>query len=124
MRIRGQPEIAKAFGVTVKTIAEWQAGGVPGAVHGKAHTPNEYDLPDCIAWYKDREVEKVRGEKPQDRLARAQAIRVEMEIAKDRKILIPAAEVEPRLRAVFVAAREELLRARRRLGARLRSEEH
>lgn len=119
MRIRGQPEIAKAFGVTVKTVAEWQAAGFPVAVHGKAHTPNEYDLPACIDWLVKREVTKVQGERPQDRLARAQAIRVEIDIAEAQKLLIPAAEVEPKWRAACVAAREQLLRARRRLVERL-----
>lgn len=115
MRIVGQHEIAKAFGVTGTTIVSWQEQGFPVAVQGKRGIPNEYNLPACIDWLVRREVTKVAGERPQDRLARAQAMRVEIDIAEAQKRLIPAEDVEPKWRAACVAAREHLLRARRRL---------
>lgn len=52
-------------------------------------------------------------------LARAQRMRVEIDVAEAQKRLIPAALVEPKWRAACVAAREQLLRARRRLVERL-----
>lgn len=113
-RIKGQENIAAAFGVAPKTIVEWQEHGFPIAVRGKRGVPSEYDLPACIDWLVKREVNKVQGERPQDRLARAQAIRVEIDIAEQQGLLIPATEVEPKWRAACVAAREQLLRERRR----------
>lgn len=119
MRITGQEQIAKAFGVAPKTIVAWQTDGFPVAVQGQRGIASEYDLPACIEWLVKREVTKVQGERPQDRLARAQAIRVEIDIAEAQKLLIPAADVEPKWRAACVAAREQLLRARRKLVDRL-----
>lgn len=119
MRIVGQERIAEAFGVAPKTIVAWQGDGFPVAVQGARRLPNEYDLPACIEWLVKREVAKVQGERPQDRLARAQAIRVEIDIAEAQKRLIPADAVEPKWRAACVAARELLLRERRRLSSAL-----
>ena len=119
MRIVGQERIAEAFGVAPKTIVAWQGDGFPVAVQGARRLPNEYDLPACIEWLVKREVAKVQGERPQDRLARAQAMRVEIDIAEAQKRLIPAEAVEPKWRAACVAARELLLRERRRLLAAL-----
>jgi phage terminase Nu1 subunit (DNA packaging protein) len=114
--------IAAAFGVAPKTIALWQREGFPVAVQGARRTPNQYDLPDCIAWYKDREVAKVQGERPQDRLARAQAIRVEIEIEEAQKRLIPADAVTPLWNAAVVAARELLDRSKRVLARKVAKE--
>ena len=120
MRIVGQEQIAKAFGVAPKTIVAWQEDGFPVAVRGARRTPNEYDLPACIAWLVNREVGKVTGgESAKDRLARLQGDKIALDIAEAQGRLIPADQVEPKWRAACVAAREQLLRARRRLVERL-----
>jgi phage terminase Nu1 subunit (DNA packaging protein) len=108
VRIAGQEQIASMFGVTVKTINEWQEQGLPVALRGEfaGGVPNEYESKDCIAWLVERETGKVRGENPRDRLARLQADAIEMENATARGELLPAALIEPKMLAAVVSARE------------------
>lgn len=106
MRVTGQEIIASVFGVAPKTVVEWQEQGFPIALRGGPGVPSEYETEACIGWLVDREVKKVQSERPQDRLARVQADKIEMENAEKRGLLIPAEQLEPKLRAAMVAARE------------------
>jgi terminase small subunit / prophage DNA-packing protein len=106
VRIVGQEQIAAVFGVAPKTIVEWQDQGLPIALRGSPGIPSEYETEACINWMIDREVKKVQIERPQDRLARVQADKIEMENAEKRGLLIPADQLEPKLRAAMIAARE------------------
>lgn len=94
------------FGVAAKTIVEWQEAGLPIALRGSPGIPSEYESEACINWMIDREVRKVQAERPQDRLARVQADKIEMENEINRGLLIPADQLEPKLRAAMIAARE------------------
>jgi phage terminase Nu1 subunit (DNA packaging protein) len=108
VRIVGQENIASVFGVAPKTVVEWQEQGFPVALRGGPGVPSEYETEACIGWLVDREVKKVQAERPQDRLARVQADKIEMENAERRGQLIPADQLEPKLRAAMVAARAAL----------------
>lgn len=119
MRIIGQESIADVFGVAPKTIVEWQEQGFPVAQRGGPGVPSEYETKECIIWMVERELRKIREEKPQDRLARVQADKIEMENAERRGMLIPADQLEPKLKAAFVFAREGWLDAVRRLAREL-----
>lgn len=94
------------FGVAPKTVVEWQEQGFPVALRGGPGVPSEYESETCIGWLVDREVKKVQAERPQDRLARVQADKIEMENAEKRGLLIPAEQLEPKLKAALIAARE------------------
>lgn len=119
MRIIGQEQIAGVFGVAPKTIVDWQEQGFPVAVRGRPGVPSEYETNDCIVWLIEREVRKVQSERPQDRLARVQADKIEMENAERRGQLIPADQLEPKLKAAFTFARESWLDAVQRLAREL-----
>lgn len=119
MHIIGQENIAAVFGVAPKTVVEWQEAGFPVAKRGSPGIPSEYETEACINWLVEREVKKVQAEKPQDRLARVQADRIELELAEKRGQLINAAELEPKLKAAAVAAREHWLDAVPRLAREL-----
>ena len=119
MRIKGQESIADVFGVAAKTIVEWQEQGLPIALRGSPGVPSEYDTAACIEWMVEREIKKIQAERPQDRLARLQADKIEMELAERRGVLIPADLLEPRLQAAFTAARERWLEAAPRLAREL-----
>lgn len=108
MRIIGQENIAAVFGVAPKTIGEWQDHGFPVATRGGPGVPSEYDAPACIRWLVEREVRKVQGESPKDRLARLQGDELEMKLAQQRGKLIDTAAVEPAMRAAIVSARERI----------------
>jgi phage terminase Nu1 subunit (DNA packaging protein) len=70
--------------------------------------PSEYDSEACIAWLVQREVAKVQGESPRDRLARLQADEVELKLAERRGLLVAADQVEPMWAAMVGAARSFL----------------
>lgn len=108
------------FGVAPKTIVEWQEQGLPVALRGGPGVPSEYESEACINWLVSREVAKASGgETQRDRVFRLQGDALELELAEKRGLLIPSSMVEPRWTAVCVAAREQLLRERRRLAAML-----
>lgn len=119
MRIAGQEQLAELFGVAPKTIGEWQEQGLPIAARGRRGIASQYDSAACIRWLVEREVRKVQGEPPRDRLARVQAEQIEMAIAKERRVLIAADSVEPLIRSACIAAREYLQREKKRLAMRL-----
>lgn len=106
MKVTGQQGIADMFGVSRETIDNWQQDGMPVEKRGGPGVPSEYDSVACINWLLDREVKKVQAEKPQDRLARLQADKIELELAEKRGLLLPADQIEPKLRAAIIAARE------------------
>lgn len=119
MRIVGQERIAAVFGVAPKTIVDWQEQGFPIAQRGSPGIPSEYETDVCIGWLVDRELRKVQAESPNDRLARVRADSIEMDNAERRGQLIRADQLEPKLKAAFVAAREAWLDAVPRLAREL-----
>lgn len=108
MKITGQEQIADLFGVAPKTIVEWQDQGLPIAVRGRPGVASEYDSEACIRWYVEREVSKVQGETPRDRLARLQAEEIELRLAEKRGLLVPASKVEPLWLGMVSSARSFL----------------
>lgn len=115
MRVSSQQGIADMFGVSRETIDNWQQQGMPVAKRGGPGVPSEYESAACIDWLVTREVGKVQAEKPADRLARLKADEIELNLAERRGLLIPAEQLEPKLRAAFVAAREHWLNEPARL---------
>ena len=108
MRIIGQERVADMLGVAPKTIVEWQEQGFPIALRGSRGVPSEYESVECIAWVLEREVRKVQDESPRDRLDRLKADGQEMLNAKLRGTLVPIDELEPKLEAMAITAREWL----------------
>lgn len=106
MRIVGQEQIADFLGVAPKTIVEWQEQGLPIEVRGGPHVPSEYDSVACISWMIDRALKKAGSERPQDREARLNGDLKEILLAEKRGTLISVQQIEPKLRAAIVAARE------------------
>lgn len=121
-RIVGQEQIAAVFGVAPKTIVEWQEQGFPVAQRGGPGVPSEYESADCIRWMVDRELKKLQAETPSDRLSRVKADAVEMDNAERRGLLVRADQIEPKLKAAFLAAREKWLDAVQRLSRELPSD--
>jgi hypothetical protein len=70
-----------------------------------------------IAWWIEREVRKSSGGSQKDRLARLQGDRIELDLARDRGILIPSDEVKPLWESrVLAAAAFQASRASRLAG--------
>lgn len=108
MRVIGQEQIASMFGVAPKTIVEWQEQGLPVALRGSPGIPSEYESDACINWLISREVKKACVETPADRLSRVKADKIERENLRAAGLLVPASEIEPRISAAIIAARERL----------------
>lgn len=106
MRIVGQEKIADFLGVAPKTIVEWQEQGLPIELRGGPHVPSEYDSVSCISWMIDRALKRAGTERPQDREARLNGDLKEIQLAEKRGTLIPVNQIEPKLRAAIIAARE------------------
>ncbi|HQS81550.1 MAG TPA: terminase small subunit [Thiobacillus sp.] len=119
MKIIGIQSIADLFGVSHQTIANWQDQGLPVARRGGNGAPSEYESDECVRWLVERELSKVQPETPSNRLALAKAQAVEMDNAERRGQLIPAALLEPKLKAAFVTAREKWLETQHRLAREL-----
>jgi hypothetical protein len=109
MKVKGQEQVAAMFGVAPKTITEWQVLGFPVALQGGPGMASEYDAPACIKWLVDREVGKVQSETPKDRLNRLQGDKIEFDMAKDRRLYVPASEIEPLWNSAVLTAREFLI---------------
>jgi phage terminase Nu1 subunit (DNA packaging protein) len=119
MRIEGIAALCDFFGCSHQAVANWRAEGMPVLEAGGANRPSIFDSVAVHEWLLQRAVTKVKPEDQRERLARLQGDKVAMEIAEQQKLLIPTAAVEPKWRAACVAAREQLLRERRRAVAAL-----
>lgn len=119
MKIIGIQSIADLFGVSHQTIANWQDQGLPVARRGGNGAPSEYESDECIRWMVERELSRVQPETPSNRLALAKAQAVEMDNAERRGQLVRADQLEPKLKAAFVDAREKWLETQHRLAREL-----
>ncbi len=108
MLIIGIQQVADLFGVSHQSIANWQDDGMPVAVRGGPNVASQFDSAACIHWYIDRELHRASSEAPRERLFRLQAESLEIDLAAKRSTLIPAAQLEPRLKAVVSVARDRL----------------
>ena len=86
-----QLQLAETFGVSDRTIRQWQNEGLP--VENQAHGGNCYRLSDCIEWVVQRRVgNDLIFEKT--RLARFQADKTEVEIRLLQLQLLNSVDVE------------------------------
>lgn len=95
--IVNQGRLAEILGRTDVTIWEWQNETPPLPIlkRGAKGEENEYDTAAVIAWWIEREVRKSSGTSQKDRLARLQGDKLELDLARERAILVPADEVKP-----------------------------
>lgn len=112
MIVSGSANLGDILGVSQKSITEWTHQGMPVQKRGKTKQGNEYETAQCIRWMIQREMQRGRIERQQDRLARVQADKIEMENEERRGVLITAAKIEPAMRAAVIAASEYLRNSR------------
>jgi len=101
-----QGQLAEILGKTDVTIWEWQQETPPLPIleRGAKGKENKYDTAAVIAWCIDREVRKSSGGSQKDRLARLQGDRLELDLARDRGVLVPVGEVKPLWESRVLAA--------------------
>lgn len=127
-RTWNQTEVAEAFGVTRITIINWTEAGLPSNERKDKTKGVEwrYSLPDCIEWYKNREVLKATGSDlskkhtllaAQIREREAIAGLRELELAKEQGELISVDEVMATVDTLFGTIKSRM----RAIPGRLRS---
>ena len=96
-----QQQLAQTFGVSDRTIRQWQNEGLP--VEKQAHGGNRYRLSDCIEWVVRRRFgNDLIFEKT--RLTKAQADKTEVEIRLLQLQLLNSVDVE----SIWSTIRDEL----------------
>lgn len=98
-KVVNKRELSEILGVSERSLTEWQEEDPPLPVlrRGERGQTNEYDTAAVIDWRIGREMRRAQIEKPGDRLDRLRGDREELELAKLRRTLIPAEEIEPAL---------------------------
>ena len=100
-----QQQLAQTFGVSDKTIRQWQNEGLP--VEKQAHGGNRYRLSDCIEWVVRRRFgNDLIFEKT--RLTKAQADKTEVEIRLLQLQLLNSFDVESTWSTIRDELREEV----------------
>lgn len=96
-KIVNQTELAEIVGVTDVTLWSWDKEDppIPIAQRGERGTAHSYDTGAVIEWMIMRAVKKVSSETQKDRLVRLQADMLEIELAREKRELVPFNEVEP-----------------------------
>jgi hypothetical protein len=89
MIVRGTKDLCAIFGISRETLTVWQGEGLPVTERGGPGKQSVFDSVAVHTWIIDRAVRKASGETPRDRLARAQAESVELDVAHKRGLLIP-----------------------------------
>jgi len=114
-----QARLAEILGRTDVTIWEWQDETPPLPIlkRGAKGEEHEYDTAAVIAWWIEREVRKVSGGSQKDRLARLQGDKLELDLARERGVLVPAEEVKPLWDSRVLAAAAFMMARASRLAA-------
>ena len=91
-----QTELAEILGVSDVTLWEWQKNGLPIEQIGERGTANRYDTAKVIAWRVQQELQRAgKSESQRDREARLRGDMLELELGKERGLLVSVNEVKP-----------------------------
>ena len=119
----GQQDAAVAFGVTKRTLRNWELEGFPHRTDG---TRKAYPLRECIEWRLAREVESTKGDPTEAemdaarlRKLEADAESKELDLAVKRGGLVPLDEVEVLLREALETIDSVLRHAPSRMAPKL-----
>lgn len=112
-------ELADIFGVSERTLTEYQKGGMPVAESGERGQANRYLTEDVHRWLLDRALRGAQNETTKERLERIKGDREELAYANDIGELVPAAEVEKTLSSLAVSIRNTILQGANKLKTEL-----
>lgn len=94
-KIVNKRDLSQILGISERTLTEWQREGMPMLLSTGRGSPNQYDTAAVIAWRIAREINGAEKESQKDRLDRLRGDQIELQMAKEIRELIPAAEIEP-----------------------------
>ena len=100
-----QQQLAETFGVSDRTIRQWQNEGLP--IEFQAHGGNRYRLSDCIEWVVRRRFSN-EWVFEKTRLTKAQADKTEVEIRLLQLELLNSVDVESTWSTIRDELREEV----------------
>jgi phage terminase Nu1 subunit (DNA packaging protein) len=90
-----QTELALLHDVSDVTIWEWQKAGMPVLERGERGAANRYDVGATIRWRVAREADKSASKTVKDRRDLVALEREEIELAKQKDLLVPVEQIEP-----------------------------
>ena len=110
-----RPDLAELFDVNERTVAKWQAEGMPVLRRGRGGKPSDYNLAVAFRWARGAGKFAVSaptsmgGVSARDRKEIAQAVESEQRIAMKAQTLIPIEAVEKTWSGIVAAIRAKLL---------------
>ena len=109
--IVNKKQLSDIVGISERSLTDWQKEGLPIQYEGERGEANQYDTTQVIAWMIAREIAKQVTETQKDRLARLQGDKLVLDIAREKRILIPVDQIEPTWLTMVSSARAHLLAA-------------
>lgn len=105
-------DLERVFDIHQSTITDWIASGMP--IFDESGTKRLFNIPDCIQWYKEREISKRLGPRldPAQETAKKTAVQTELlklELAEKNKELIKADTIIKMWSDILTALRTKLL---------------
>jgi len=109
-----RPDLAELLDVNERTIAKWQAEGMPVLRRGRGGKPSDYNLAVAFRWARASgkfasQTVTPRGPSARDRKELAQAAESEQRVAARARTLLPVDEVEKSWGAIVTGVRAKLL---------------
>lgn len=102
-------ELAAVFGISERTLTEYQKAGLPMEYNADRGASNHYDTEKVHAWLLEQAMRKIMRESPKDRLDRVKADEIELRLAERLEQVAPADQFERAWADHIAAARIELL---------------
>ena len=117
--IANKKQLADIFGVTDRTITDWEGAGLPIESRPGRGISNQYDTAKCIEWRTQRVVGSERQLSARERREDAQAKLYELQVLEKSSALITADDFEQGLEFMVAAAKGHLMSSPRRLKKQL-----
>jgi hypothetical protein len=94
-RIVNMRELGETLDVSLTTLDDWQAQGLPIQQRGGPGQEHRYDVAEVFQWYARRAVLKVTGESQNERHLRLKSDLLERELAERDGSLVPVEQIAP-----------------------------
>lgn len=126
--IVNRQELSQAMGISLPTVDRWIRDGCPVKQRGAKGVAWEFNLPDIVAWWGERQRQAAAGDAPTDiedakrRKIAAEAALAELELAKAKSEVAPIRDFERAQAAAFAAIRANVMNVPQRVVIQLLGE--
>lgn len=119
--IANKRQLADIFGVTERTVTDWESLGMPVESKPGRGIPNQYDTSRCIEWRCQRVLGGAgqQRETARERRDRLEGDRLQVQLAREAGQFLVADEVREALVSAITTARSHFMRGPRQLKKRI-----